>query len=36
VETLMEFFKIDEKIQFIVGWMKDDFASNNRLDEQIR
>jgi hypothetical protein len=36
METPMEFFKIDEKIDLIIGWMKDDFASNNSLDEQIR
>ncbi len=36
MKTLMEFFKINEKIQPIIGWMKDDFASNNNLDEQIR
>jgi hypothetical protein len=33
METPMEFFKIYEKIQFTIGWMKDDFASNNILDE---
>jgi hypothetical protein len=33
METPMEFLKIDEKIQFTIGLMKDDFASNNNLDD---
>jgi hypothetical protein len=29
----MEFFKIDEKIQFTIGWMKDEFPSNKNFNE---